>query len=263
MLKISYIPALLAIAISAQAAAQGNNSMRGDHEYRCGEDTACIREINDELVNSSAASASRSGADYAVREACYLSSGTYRFHYVVAHYPESHCAEVARSQVLKQERAQLAREEEENARLAEAKAKQQGSAREAAANRANSLLPPEQVQEVSGMMFGAYYEGGPALMFRTENQCWLDVPSREPERSAVAAACALATTAGAMIEAAYAQQEGRMPVLNYNAGMSTDRAKGKMKATGLSDAEIATIYAETVGPNMDMLLFGLMNAGMR
>lgn len=244
-----------------------NNSPTWSPEYQCGEDTTCIREIIDDLVGSDSASAASQGsADEAVSWACYLPGGRYKFYYVASHYPESRCEEVARNGATRGMEEREAYRMEEAARIAEAKARREREA-EASASRAaalaKSLLPPEQVQEVAGMMFGIYSGGGPELMMQAENQCWDDVPGREPERSTVASACALASMAGTLIEAAYAQQEGRMPVPNYNAGLSTERAHKKMAAAGLSGAEVEAIYADTVAPNIEILLFGLMNAGMR
>lgn len=201
--------------------------------------------------------------DFVVRSTCYESSGRYRYVFEDENYPEAMCAEVAVNQLDRSLQAHQAARDEENARLEARREQQRQAAAEAAALRANSLLPPEQVQDASKAMFEAYSLAGVAGMQEAENYCWREIPADEPARSAVAALCALMVTSGVMIEAGYAREQGRVPAPAYDAAPGVERAKSKMRAAGLSAQEVDSIFSTTVHPNIDMLLAGLINAGMQ
>ncbi len=200
--------------------------------------------------------------DFVVRDTCYESSGRYRYAFEDAGIPESKCAEVAIYQLDRSLQALQAARDEENARLEAKREEQRHAAAEIEARRANSLLPPDQVQNAPRLMLEAYFAGGVAGMQETEGYCWREIPVGDPERSAVAALCALMVTSGVMIEAGYAREQGRTPAPAYDAAVGVERAKTKMRATGLSAQDVDSIFITTVNPNVDLLLAGLMNAGM-
>lgn len=127
---------------------------------------------------------------------------------------------------------------------------------------AEPLVTNDQVREITTMMYSAYQYGGAAEMYRTEIQCWEDLAAATGDAEVVAAACGIANVAAATIEAGYAQEQGRLPVLEYRADVAISRIEDRMADNDFSPASIERMKSETLNPQLGSVLAALSLAGM-
>jgi hypothetical protein len=127
---------------------------------------------------------------------------------------------------------------------------------------AEPLVTRDQVREITTMMYNAYQYGGAAEMYRAESQCWEDLTAATGDAEVIAAACGIANVAAATIEAGYAQQQGRLPVLEYRADAAITRIEERMAENQFSQASIERMKSETLNPHLGSVLAALSLAGM-
>ncbi|WP_062359789.1 hypothetical protein [Vreelandella aquamarina] len=127
---------------------------------------------------------------------------------------------------------------------------------------AEPLVTNDQVREITTMMYNAYQYGGAAEMYRAERQCWEDLVAATGNAEVVAAACGIANVAAATIEAGYAQEQGRLPVLEYRADAAIARIEERMAANDFGPASIERMKSETLNPHLGSVLAALSLAGM-
>lgn len=127
---------------------------------------------------------------------------------------------------------------------------------------AEPLVTNDQVREITVMMHDAYRYGGAAEMYRAERQCWEDLVAATGNAEVVAAACGIANVAAATIEAGYAQEQGRLPVLEYRADAAITRIEERMASNQFSSTEIERMKSDTLNPHLGSILAALSLAGM-
>ena len=127
---------------------------------------------------------------------------------------------------------------------------------------AEPLITTDQVRDITVMMHDAYQYGGAAEMYRAERQCWEDLAAATGDAEVVAAACGIANVAAATIEAGYAQEQGRLPVVEYRADASITRIEERMADNQFSPTSIERMKAETLNPHLGSVLSALSLAGM-
>lgn len=115
----------------------------------------------------------------------------------------------------------------------------------------------EDVQSLAGDMYRSYLYGGLPAMLATENACWARVTGEKT--IAIAKLCASAAIAGAMVEAAYAQQEGRGPAPSYATNGPAKRIQDKSNLTG---EPLGHVLVYAINSQNDVV-GGLFLAGMR
>lgn len=107
-------------------------------------------------------------------------------------------------------------------------------------------------------MYSTYmsYGNGVAAMFSKENECWKDAKT-----IAIANNCTGMTFAGAIIEAAFAREQGRSPAPNYQPQATKDRVIKQFEKHGFTEEQAMSALKYTVD-NIGEVIGGLMNAGM-
>lgn len=130
------------------------------------------------------------------------------------------------------------------------------------AAQAEPLVSGEQVRDITVMMYDAYLYGGAAEMYQVERRCWEDLVAATGDAEIVAAACSIANVAGATIEAGYAREQGRPPVMEYQADASITRIEKRLADNHFSPAEIERMKSDTLNPHLGSILAALSLAGM-
>lgn len=125
---------------------------------------------------------------------------------------------------------------------------------------APSLLSSDKISRIAGSMFQSYQAGRVNQMLADENDCWEDAARGNTINRKIVAACAVAATAGAFIEATYARSQRRGANPQYTGEAIRARI---LKKSRLSEDEIDGILASTIQPNIGAIMVGLNGAGMR
>lgn len=123
-----------------------------------------------------------------------------------------------------------------------------------------SLLSPQQITQIAGMMFQAYVEGNVNQMFSDEMKCWDDASKTARADKNVVAACGVAAMAGTFIEASYARAQRRGAHPLYAGEAVRERLK---ELSGLKNEDLKSVWDSTLEPNVPVILLGLQGAGMR
>jgi hypothetical protein len=123
-----------------------------------------------------------------------------------------------------------------------------------------SLLSPQQITQIAGMMFQAYAEGNVNQMFTDEMKCWDDASKTKRADKNVVAACATAAMAGTFIEASYARAQRRGAHPLYAGEAVRERLK---ELSGLKNEDLKAVWDSTLEPNVPVIMLGLQGAGMR
>lgn len=123
-----------------------------------------------------------------------------------------------------------------------------------------SLLSPQQITQIAGMMFQAYIEGNVNQMFADEMKCWDDASKTKRADKNVVAACGVAAMAGTFIEASYARAQRRGAHPLYAGEAVRERLK---ELSGLKTEDLKTVWDSTLEPNVPVIILGLQGAGMR
>ena len=125
---------------------------------------------------------------------------------------------------------------------------------------AGPLVDSTQASQIAAMMYEGYLSVKVNQMLKDENDCWEDSARRKPISKAIASGCAIAAFSGGIIEASYARQQGRGSHPQYTGEAVRARV---MKKSRLPETEAQQILDETVRPNMEAVMSGLVGAGMR
>jgi len=115
------------------------------------------------------------------------------------------------------------------------------------------------IVKISGDVYRAYREEGPAGMLDLERSCWAEMSEKDIQTAQV---CAQVNMTGIVIEESIAQSRGRQPVYTYNVGVAMDRAKTEMGRVGLPEESYKAVM-KGAAQSMVTIVMGLQAAGMR
>lgn len=122
----------------------------------------------------------------------------------------------------------------------------------------------EETEELSGIMFHAYLEGGAGDMLKSEEMCWTFL-RKNPQYAVESglAKCAIMSMSGAIIEASYARAQRRLIAPAYSTHGFRERIFKRAKSFGWSTERTQNMLVTSVGANQEGVISGLANAGMR
>jgi len=123
-----------------------------------------------------------------------------------------------------------------------------------------SLLSDRQIIKISGDMFRSYLDGDVNQMFSYESGCWKDASKARHIEKKKVAECAIAAASGMFIEASYAREQGRSPHPKYSPNIVRERI---LESSGLSTEDTNAVLESTFKPNVQVIVMGLSEAGMR
>lgn len=111
-------------------------------------------------------------------------------------------------------------------------------------------------------MLDAYRDGRAEEMYRTEMQCWVDVPAGGGQRDVTMEACAVANFAATVIEVANADEQGRRPHAEYDADEAMSRVLSQWSAHGMEESALSERLMQSVDANMSTIVAALEASGL-
>ncbi|WP_445157644.1 hypothetical protein [Halomonas sp. E14] len=126
----------------------------------------------------------------------------------------------------------------------------------------SAILTGDQVQQITAMMLDAYRDGRAEEMYRTEMQCWVDVPAGGGQRDVTMEACAVANFAATVIEVANADEQGRRPHAEYDADEAMSRVLSQWSAHGMEESALSERLMQSVDANMSTIVAALEASGL-
>ena len=123
-----------------------------------------------------------------------------------------------------------------------------------------SLLSEEDIYETVRSVYHTAMNFGIDGMFNLEKSCWNSANSGNEHSIAI---CAVQAFTGGMIDATFARTQMRGAMPDYEPQTIRRRVINKSVERGLTNERASDLIAVSVGSNIDLMLSGLMKAGMR
>ncbi len=136
------------------------------------------------------------------------------------------------------------------------------SATEPQSNQLGHQISDQQIQNMAGDMYRAALFGGVDGMIRTENGCWASISGNTASNVDIES-CAIYGISGTIIDATFARAQMRGLLPAYDPDALRERIFENAKKHGFSKEKTQEIIEKVGKQNIDKILAGLMNAGMR
>ncbi len=127
---------------------------------------------------------------------------------------------------------------------------------------ATHQISDQQIQDMAGDMYRAALLGGVDGMIRTENGCWQSINNKNAS-SVNIESCAIYAISGTIIDATFARVQMRGLLPAYDPGTVRTRVFENSGKYGFSKEKTQEIIEKVGKQDIDKILLGLMNAGMR